>query len=190
MTRAAQAPAARFGGLVATGLRDVTADLEALDSIGRWAVVLPYSGEPTLARFEDWRPGPASAVAGPWSGPARWRSSMDRDVYIAAVETVRERIADGDVYQANICRVMEAELPDPSRADVGGLHALLSRGNPAPYEGMLRLPGHGVNIACASPELFLRREGSTVESGPIKGTGRTSADLSDKDAAEIGRAHV
>ncbi len=64
------------------------------------------------------------------------------------------------------------------------LTALLARGNPAPYAGTLRLPGHGVEIATASPELFLRRDGRTVESGPIKGTGRTEADLLEKDYAE------
>ena len=41
-----------------------------------------------------------------------------------------------------------------------------------------------MEIATASPELFLRRAGRTVESGPIKGTGRTAADLLEKDHAE------
>jgi para-aminobenzoate synthetase component 1 len=41
-----------------------------------------------------------------------------------------------------------------------------------------------VEIATASPELFLRRDGRAVESGPIKGTGRTEADLLEKDYAE------
>jgi para-aminobenzoate synthetase component 1 len=41
-----------------------------------------------------------------------------------------------------------------------------------------------VEIATASPELFLRRAGRTVESGPIKGTARTEADLLEKDRAE------
>jgi para-aminobenzoate synthetase component 1 len=36
----------------------------------------------------------------------------------------------------------------------------------------------------ASPELFLRRQGAVLESGPIKGTGRTAADLTPKDSAE------
>jgi para-aminobenzoate synthetase component 1 len=39
-------------------------------------------------------------------------------------------------------------------------------------------------VATASPELFLRREGDTVSSGPIKGTGRTADDLLPKDEAE------
>ncbi|MFJ6775068.1 chorismate-binding protein, partial [Kitasatospora sp. NPDC091257] len=61
---------------------------------------------------------------------------------------------------------------------------LLAHGNPAPYAGTVRLPGHGVEIATASPELYLRRTGRTVSSGPIKGTGRTEDDLLDKDHAE------
>lgn len=69
-------------------------------------------------------------------------------------------------------------------ADIDALTALLARGNPAPYAGTIRLPRHGVEIATASPELFLRRTGSVIESGPIKGTGRTEADLLDKDHAE------
>lgn len=95
---------------------------------------------------------------------------------------IREHIAAGEVYQANLCRVLSAPVaPD---ADVDALTALLARGNPAPYAGTIRLPGHGVETATASPELFLRRDGRVVESGPIKGTGRTEADLLDKDYAE------
>ncbi|MCC3773167.1 chorismate-binding protein, partial [Streptomyces sp. UNOC14_S4] len=50
--------------------------------------------------------------------------------------------------------------------------------------GTVRLPAHGVEVATASPELYLRRTGRTVESGPIKGTGRTAEDLLEKDHAE------
>jgi para-aminobenzoate synthetase component 1 len=46
------------------------------------------------------------------------------------------------------------------------------------------VPDGGLSIVSASPELFLRRFGEVVESGPIKGTGRTEADLLPKDSAE------
>jgi para-aminobenzoate synthetase component 1 len=39
-------------------------------------------------------------------------------------------------------------------------------------------------VVSASPELFLRREGEAIASSPIKGTGRTEADLLPKDTAE------
>ncbi|OKI31934.1 chloride transporter [Streptomyces sp. TSRI0281] len=178
---------ARFGGLVASGLQDVTSDPAALDSSGFWAVCADFEGRLVCARFSTVRTEPVPApVPGAWRGPAAgdWTSSLDRDAYKAGVRRIREHIAAGEVYQANLCRVMSAPLPDPGGADVDALTALLARGNPAPYAGTIRLPAHGVEIATASPELFLARDGRTVESGPIKGTGRTEDDLLDKDHAE------
>ncbi|KAB1989453.1 chorismate-binding protein [Streptomyces triticiradicis] len=178
-------PLARFGGLVATGLLDVTSDPAALDSTGFWAVSADFEGRLTCARFRDVREEPVPApVPGGWHGPAAgdWTSSLDRAAYTDGVRRIREHIAAGEVYQANLCRVLSA--PVPPDADVDALTALLARGNPAPYAGTIRLPGHGVEIATASPELFVRRAGRGVESGPIKGTGRTEADLLEKDYAE------
>ena len=178
-------PLARFGDRLATGLLDVTDDPAALDSTGFWAVAAGYEGRLTCARFRDVREQAVPAPApGAWRGPGAgdWTSSLDRGAYTAAVRRIRGHIAAGEVYQANLCRVLSA--PVPSDADVDALTALLARGNPAPYAGTIRLPGHGVEIATASPELFLRRDGRVVESGPIKGTGRTEADLLEKDYAE------
>lgn len=157
-------PLARFGGRLATDLRDVTSDPCALDSTGFWAVTADFEGRLVCARFGDVRPDPVPApVPGAWHGPAadQWTSSLDRGAYVAGVRRIREHIARGEVYQANLCRVLSAPLPDPVRADVDALTALLARGNPAPYAGTIRLPAHGVEIATASPELFLRRSGST-----------------------------
>jgi para-aminobenzoate synthetase component 1 len=178
-------PLARFGDRLATGLLDVTSDPAALDSDGFWAVGADFEGRLTCARFAEVRTEPVPApVPGRWRGPAPgdWTSSLDHAAYTAAVRRVRAHIAAGEVYQANLCRVLSA--PVPPDADVDALTALLARGNPAPYAGTLRLPRHGVEIATASPVLFLRRAGRVVESGPIKGTGRTEADLLDKDHAE------
>ncbi|MER6789800.1 chorismate-binding protein [Streptomyces sp. NPDC000658] len=178
-------PLARFGGRVATGLLDVTDDPAALDSAGFWAVCADFEGRTVCARFADVREEPVPApVPGAWRGPAAddWTSSLDRAAYTAGVRRIREHIAAGEVYQANLCRVLSA--PAPPDADVDALTALLARGNPAPYAGTIRLPAHGVETATASPELFLRRDGRVVESGPIKGTGRTEEDLLAKDYAE------
>ncbi|WP_405610651.1 chorismate-binding protein [Streptomyces sp. NBC_00076] len=178
-------PLARFGDRVASGLLDVTSDPAALDSSGFWAVAADFEGRLSCARFRDVHHQPVPApVPGAWRGPAaeQWATSLDRAAYTAGVARIREHIAAGEVYQANLCRVLSAPVaPD---ADVDALTALLARGNPAPYAGTIRLPRHGVEIATASPELFLRRDGRAVLSGPIKGTGRTEADLLDKDYAE------
>jgi len=178
------APVAYLGGRLATVLRDVTSDPAALDSRGFWAVVVTYEGEITCARFGDVRP--AALPRAPWRGPGRdaWSSSLDQPAYVEAVDRIRKRIAAGEVYQANLCRVLSAPLPDPATADVVGLAGALARGNPAPYAGVVRLPAQGVHVATASPELYLGRDGRIVESKPIKGTGRTASELQPKDHAE------
>lgn len=176
---------------MATDLVEVCHDVEALDSSGRWAVLVDFEGRLTAARFASWEPCGADlrelqALRGDWRGPqpGQWRSSLTREQYVAAVTAVRRHIAAGQVYQANICRVMRAPLPDPRRTDVLALGVRLHAGNPAPHSGVLRLPEHGVHVASASPELFLRRSRRALSSRPIKGTGRTAADLLDKDYAE------
>ncbi|MBM9509811.1 chorismate-binding protein [Streptomyces sp. KK5PA1] len=187
---------ARFGGLVASDLRDVTDDLAALDSSGFWAVAAGFEGRTVCARFGDVRPAASATAPAPtaWHGPdpAAWTSSMDGETYRAGVREIRARIATGEVYQVNLCRVLTAPLPaaapgqrgEQAVHDIDALTAVLARGNPAPYAGTIRLPGYGVEIATASPELFLRRRGDVVESGPIKGTARTAAELLPKDHAE------
>nr|WP_180218024.1 chorismate-binding protein [Streptomyces albus] len=182
-------PLARLGGYLATDLRDVTSDPEALDSSGWWAVVADYEGGLRCARFGDVRRAPLpTPVPGRWRGPAAgsWVSSLDRAAYTEGVRRVRAAIAAGDVYQVNLCRILSAPLPDPAPAagDIDQLTARLAHGTPAAYAGTVRLPAHGVEIATASPELYLRRDGRTVESGPIKGTGPSEADLGDKERAE------
>jgi para-aminobenzoate synthetase component 1 len=176
-------PLAVVGGRLATGLRDVTTDLRALDSSGFWAVVVAFDGEAVCARFDSVRP--ARPWPGPaWRGPAprAWTSSLDREHFCAGVVAIREAIAAGDVYQVNLCRVLSAPAPD--NTDVAALGAALAEGNPAPYSAVIRLPDHGVHVASASPERFLRRDGRLVESTPIKGTAATADGFLAKDRAE------
>lgn len=170
-----------WNGQLATGLRDRTTDLTALDSAGWWAVVATFEGETTCLRFDtvttappptaSWNPLPASS----------WTSSMDQHSYEHACQRVREHIHAGTVYQVNICRVMSA--PCASDTSMAGLHQILAAGNPAPYAGLV--DADGVKVVSASPELYLALDGSgRLTSGPIKGTGKTAQDLTPKDEAE------
>ncbi len=177
-------------GMLASGLSDRTDDLRALEGSGRWAVCVDFEGAVTLARFEHWRPCDASTLSGSWRGPApqAWSSSVSEGAYTEAVGDIRAAIARGDVYQANLCRVLSAVLPDPSSCDPLALLRQLLAGNPAPYAGAMRLPAVDskppLAVACASPELFLARDGEAVLSRPIKGTAKTSGGFLDKDVAE------
>ncbi|MEU6740329.1 chorismate-binding protein [Streptosporangium sandarakinum] len=173
---------AHAGGFLATRLRDVTTDVSALDGEGWWAVVLDYEGKVTCARFDDVRRAPLPAPRRPWRGPdpSAWRSSLDQVAYEEGVRRIRARIERGDVYQANLCRVLTAPLPGD--ADPLALAVRLAEGNPAPYAATVCLPGR--DVVSASPELYLSRDGDVVESRPIKGTGVTADDLLEKDRAE------
>ena len=176
-------PVAAVGGRLATGLLDVTSDLTALDGDGFWAVLLPYDGEPVCARFANVRPS-YGRPARTWHGPRpdQWTTSLDQPDFENGVRAIRDAIADGDVYQVNLTRRLTA--PAPIDADVLALGAVLAGGNPAPYAGVLRLPAHGVHVASASPERFLRRIGREVETQPIKGTAATTDAFLAKDRAE------
>ncbi|GAA3210749.1 anthranilate synthase component I family protein [Actinocorallia longicatena] len=167
---------AHVDGLLATGLAEISCDLGVLGSRGWWAVVVTYEGKVTCARFTDVRRAPHPG--GRWRGPGAWSSSLDEAGYVAGVARIREAIADGIVYQANLCRILEAPVDD----GIAGLGARLAVGNPAPHAMTISVPG--LEVACASPELYLARDGRLLTSRPIKGTGRTAADLLPKDHAE------
>lgn len=190
-----------FSGLLATDLQEVAHDPAALERPGWWAVVGTFEGAWTFARFATVRPAPLPALAPlptlasaphptgtstplTWTGPTptAWHSSLDQSAYESGVRTIRDYIAAGDVYQANLCRVLSA--PITATDHPAALAARLAQGNPAPYAGVVDLPNHNTRVVTASPELYLSRDGDLVTSGPIKGTGRTEQDLLPKDTAE------
>lgn len=189
-----------FGGLHARGVIDVSNDPAVLDGGGWWAVMITFEGECRFWRFAQVDaaelPGPPEVLGGAeplvtaWRGPqaGAWSSSLDRAAYQDGVVEIRRRIRDGDVYQVNLCRVLTAELPADRPSSPWTLARRLAEGNPAPYAGVIDVPKKGemprTRIVCASPELFLERDGDLIRSGPIKGTGATEADLLPKDEAE------
>jgi para-aminobenzoate synthetase component 1 len=99
-------------------------------------------------------------------------SNFDRVGFEAAVQRVIDYVLAGDIFQANLAQRFTTTLPEGF--DPFDLYRRLRRINPAPMAAFLDF-GRTV-IASASPERFLRLEGSRVETRPIKGTrprGRT-----------------
>ena len=176
---------ARFGSLVARGVRAVTHDSADLTS-GFWVVVLTFEGHLTAVRMDEvtrGAAGPASGADRSWPAlVGQWRTSLDRTAYVTGVEEIRARIAAGTVYQVNLCRVLEHDLPEG--ASVTALGARLATGNPAPYAATVDLPEAGLEVACASPEAYLLRRGERLTTRPIKGTARTADGLLPKDYSE------
>ena len=175
---------------------DLHDDAATVAQGGFWAVVGEFDGPIHAWRFADVTRDTAPPPAGPaaaWTGPAphAWTSSLDADAYVDAVERVRGAVRAGDVYQANVCRVLSAPLPAPRPGGEPSARALadvLARGNPAPYAGGVHVPAGGdlppVWVVTASPELFLRLADGVLTSAPIKGTATEPAGLTAKDRAE------
>jgi para-aminobenzoate synthetase component 1 len=133
-----------------------------------------------LAREEE-----PPAPAWPGLGLERWHWHTPADRYAAQVERLRQWIAAGDLFQANLSACCEAQLAAP--ADPLALYGRLRRHCPAPFAG-LAIAGAGEAmeaVLSASPERFLRLEADgRIETRPIKGTRPRHADpAADADAA-------
>jgi para-aminobenzoate synthetase component 1 len=166
---------------VARNLVESSDDPGCLDGDGWWAVTVTFEGAFRAYRFASVSETPLDATTCTDVPLALWISSMSQHQYCAAVETVRGDIARGWVYQANICRVLQADLAQPINP-IGAYQRLL-RSNPAPHSGLLHVPGEW-DIMSASPELLVSREGTRLMSSPIKGTARTVEEMLSKDRSE------
>ncbi len=117
-------------------------------------------------------PEPDSAVTG--QPPLPFRSQLSRAAYEAGVEAVREHIALGDIYQANLTRRLET----PFAADPWERYRRLRTGDPSLFSayvdlGSSPLTGRPRALLSASPEPFLALDAAgRVTSDPIKGTRR------------------
>ncbi|MGH2916799.1 MAG: chorismate-binding protein [Solirubrobacteraceae bacterium] len=91
-------------------------------------------------------------------------SAADAAHHLAAVADCRARIAAGEIFQANLCLRLDAPCNARPTELLG---VALGRVRPR-YAAAFHTP-HG-GIVSLSPELFLRRRGREVVTGPIKGT--------------------
>jgi para-aminobenzoate synthetase component 1 len=90
---------------------------------------------------------------------------FDEGAYAKAVDSVRNDIADGKLYQANLTHRMDF----PCSAEPWRVYLALRRLSPAPFAAYLELPE--VAVLSSSPERFLRLDlDGFVETRPIKGT--------------------
>jgi para-aminobenzoate synthetase/4-amino-4-deoxychorismate lyase len=155
------------------------------DADGRWwfeALWTDARAEVLERRLAELSARVAAGVDGPrrvTSGP--WRASPSPAAHARAVEACRERIAAGDLFQANLSLRLHASIEgDAVDLFTHGVAAL------APDRGAW-LSGSWGAVASLSPELFVARTGDTVRTAPIKGTRPRPADAI---AAEAQRAEL
>jgi para-aminobenzoate synthetase component 1 len=159
----------------------VAAPLAVLSTYDEFDARHPVTGCEVRVRFAT----AGSAAAPPPSAPppsapplpaSRWEDSSAAD-YRRAFGTLRESIAAGDIYQANLSRRVVFELP----GEACEAYARLREVQPVPYGAFLDFGGFA--LLSNSPECFLERHGDFVATRPIKGT-RPRRESPELDAIE------
>jgi len=146
-----------------------------------YACGLGFSDEPDVAadrarRAVDEICAQVAGVSPPARSASVTRSAaasafFDADTYAKAVDTAKEEIEAGEVYQVCLTHRMERDCA----ADPWALYLRLRELNPAPFASYLELPE--VAIVGSSPERFLELDADRrVESRPIKGTSPRGCD--------------
>jgi anthranilate/para-aminobenzoate synthase component I len=122
----------------------------------------------------------ATSPAKPPKASGRPRTSLPREAYVRAVKRVKQHIACGDVYQANLTQRFDA----PFDGDPFALYQLIASKNPAPRSAYLEVPG--LAVVSMSPEVFVDVDRCGVaETRPIKGTrAREATPAADMQAGE------
>jgi anthranilate/para-aminobenzoate synthase component I len=159
---------------------------ERVERLGAWDDATGRRTTELLAAEPTSGDAPAARAIG------RPRTSLPHEAYVDAIGRLGQHIVDGDIYQANLCRVWHG----PYGGDVLRAYDALAQRTPAPRSAFLETPD--LALASASPEVFLTLDPpDRIETWPIKGTrprGATAEadraaqdDLrrSDKDQAEL-----
>src|SRR5215213_5411953 len=83
----------------------------------------------------------------------------------ATTRRAKEAFMRGDLFEVVCGQLLSTRCPDPPSL----VFRRLRRANPAPYGALINL-GQGEFLVSASPEMYVRVEGTRIETCPICGT--------------------
>jgi len=98
-------------------------------------------------------------------------SRISQESYLQKVNKLLGYIHRGDIYEANFCQEFYAENLE---FDLIGVFGKLNEISSSPFAAFLKLENN--YLLSASPERYLKKEGSKIISQPIKGTARREID--------------
>lgn len=105
---------------------------------------------------------------------------ISRADYLTKVSRMLEYIQRGDIYEANFCQEFYAEN---ARIDPLSIYQKLNAISQPPFAVYFK--NNRQYLMCASPERYLRKQGSKIISQPIKGTSRRFEDaVADENSKE------
>lgn len=95
---------------------------------------------------------------------------ITKDEYLKTLAQIQKHIYKGDIYEMNFCQ----EFHSFSKIDPYTSYKSLSKLSPSPFASFLKV--NNKYLLSASPERFLKKQGETLISQPIKGTAKRSKD--------------
>lgn len=108
------------------------------------------------------------------NNPIKIKLRIHKDEYFEKVNTILSHIHRGDIYEANFCQEFYAEN---TRIIPIEIYLKLNTISKPPFATFLKLKDK--YLLSASPERYLKKEGNTIVSQPIKGTARRSCNEED-----------
>lgn len=101
---------------------------------------------------------------------------VDKDAYFEKINQVLQHIHRGDIYEANFCQEFYAENTHINPLEIYNKLDAISK---PPFASYLKLDDK--YLLSASPERYLKKEGTTIISQPIKGTAKRSSDTTEDE---------
>ncbi|MEW2922205.1 anthranilate synthase component I family protein [Muricauda sp. ANG21] len=108
--------------------------------------------------------------------PIKIKMRIHKDAYFEKTNQLLGHIRRGDVYEANFCQEFYAEEVS---IDPWETYQRLNAISEPPFASFMRLDDK--YLMCASPERYLRKQGNTLISQPIKGTARRDKNESEDE---------
>ena len=109
------------------------------------------------------------------------RNRLQKEEYFSIISRLKQHILRGDCYEINFCQEFFAETV---KIDPLTTYKKLTGISPNPFSALYKLEDKW--LICASPERFLKKEGTRILSQPIKGTAKRihGNDINDKKSKE------
>ena len=169
----------------------LTEELAVIDNLAGKISLIVYADpavrdayDKAQARLDELRAKLRTPVAIPLqtaTSVTQAKTEMGQDTFERAVQSAKEYIAAGDAMQV----VLSQRLSRPFTESPLSLYRALRSLNPSPY--MFYYDFGDFHVVGASPEILVRKEGSTLTLRPIAGTRPRGAtrDVDERNAADL-----
>ena len=108
--------------------------------------------------------------------PVKIKLRIHKGKYYEKIHRILKHIMRGDIYEVNFCQEFYAENSDIDPLEV---YLNLNKISKPPFATFLKIDKK--YLLSASPERYLRKEGNTVISQPIKGTAKRATNIEQDD---------